>query len=163
MLYSYKGIKFLAASIKGSVDLKFIKRLFTTIIIIGIIGFSIYHFGTKFIADKVMEQVSAELENSGQLENIKSAIENDPELRAFLEEGKNADQSKLPFQTKEQAVKTLVKKFDVSEIQELTSKAQGGLTAAEAQNLFSDIESKLTDDEVLALKMLAYKELYPGE
>lgn len=143
--------------------MKFIKRFFGTVIIIGIIGFSIYHFGTKFIADKVMEQVSTELENSGQLDNIKNAIESDPELRSFLEEGKNADKSKLPFQTKEQAVKTLVKKFEVSEIQELASKAQGGLTAAEAQNLLSDIEGKLTDDEVLALKMLAYKELYPNE
>lgn len=143
--------------------MKFIKRFFSTIIIIAIIGFSIYHFGTKFIADKVMDRVSTELNNSGQLENIKKTIENDPELRAFLEEGKNADLSKLPFQTKEQAIKALVKKFDVSELQELQSKAQGGLTAAEKQNLLTDIENKLTADEVLALKMLAYKELYPEE
>ena len=124
-----------------------------------IIGFSVYHFGTKFIADKVMDQVSTELNNSGQLENIKKAIENDPELRAFLEEGKNADRSKLPFQTKEQAIKVLVKKFNVSELKELQTKAQSGLTAEEKQQLFNDIESKLTDEELLALKVLAYKEL----
>lgn len=93
--------------------MKFIKRLFRTIIIIAIIGFSVYYFGTKFIADKVIEQVSTELNNNGQLENIKKGIENDPELRTFLEEGKNADRSKLPFQTKEQAIKVLVKKFNV--------------------------------------------------
>ena len=110
-----------------------------------------------------MDQVSTELNNSGQLESIKKAIENDPELRAFLEEGKNADRSKLPFQTKEQAIKVLVKKFNVSELQELQSKAEGGLTAAEKQNLLSDIENKLTNDEILALKMLAYKELYSEE
>ena len=143
--------------------MKFIKKFFSTIIIIAIIGFSVYHFGTKFIAGKIMDQVSTELNNSGQLESIKKAIENDPELRAFLEEGKNADRSKLPFQTKEQAIKVLVKKFNVSELQELQSKAQGGLTAAEKQNLLSDIENKLTNDEILALKMLAYKELYSEE
>ncbi len=127
------------------------------------IGFAIFHFGTKFIADQVMDHVSAELENNGQLEEIKSAVQNDPQLMAFIEEGKNADSSKLPFKTKEQAVRALVKKFNVSEIQELQSKAQSGLTAAEQQSLLNDLQSKLTDEELLALKMIAYKELMGSE
>ena len=124
-----------------------------------ILGFAVFHFGTSFIADQVMNHVSAELDNNGQLEEIKSTIQNDPQLMAFLEDGKHADATKLPFQTKEQAVKALIKKFNVSELQELQSKAQGGLSATEQQSLFNDIQSKLTDDELLALKMIAYKEL----
>lgn len=106
-----------------------------------------------------MDQVAVELNNSGQLESIKQEIQNDPQLLEFIEEGKNVDSSTLPFQTKEQAVRVLVKKFNVSEIQELQSKAKSGLTAEEKQQLFNEIESKLTDEEMLALKVLAYKEL----
>lgn len=133
--------------------------LISIVIVIGVIGFSVYYFGTKIIADQVMDQVAVELTDSGQLESIKQEIENDPQLQAFIEEGKNVDSSTLPFQTKEQAVRVLVKKFNVSELKELQTKAQSGLTAEEKQHLFNDIESKLTDEELLALKVLAYKEL----
>ncbi|HJF31983.1 MAG TPA: hypothetical protein K8V56_09430 [Sporosarcina psychrophila] len=139
--------------------MKFLKVLISIVIVIGVIGFSVYYFGTKIIADQVMDQVAVELTDSGQLESIKQEIENDPQLQAFIEEGKNVDSSTLPFQTKEQAVRVLVKKFNVSELKELQTKAQSGLTAEEKQHLFNDIESKLTDEELLALKVLAYKEL----
>ncbi|MEK5070121.1 hypothetical protein [Sporosarcina sp. FSL K6-1508] len=139
--------------------MKFLKVLISIVIVIGVIGFSVYYFGTKIIADQVMDQVAVELTDSGQLESIKQEIENDPQLQAFIEEGKNVDSSTLPFQTKEQAVRVLVKKFNVSELKELQTKAQSGLTAEEKQQLFNDIESKLTDEELLALKVLAYKEL----
>lgn len=143
--------------------MKFVKILFGIVIVIGVIGFSVYYFGTKIIADQVMEQVAVELNDSGQLESIKREINNDPQLQAFIEEGKYVDSSTLPFQTKEQAVRVLVKKFNVSELQELQSKAQSGLTAAEKQQLLNDLEGKLTDEEMLALKVLAYKELSQTE
>ncbi|WP_342511580.1 hypothetical protein MKY34_13955 [Sporosarcina sp. FSL K6-1522] len=139
--------------------MKFIKVLLGTIITIAIAAFLVYHFGTKFIADQVMDQVAVELNDSGKLENIKQEIKNNPQLQAFIEEGKNVDSSTLPFETKEQAVKVLIKKFNISELQELQSKAQSGLTAEEKQQLLSDIEGKLTEEELLALKVLAYKEL----
>lgn len=143
--------------------MKFVKILFGIVVVIGVLGFSVYYFGTKIIADQVMEQVAVELNDSGQLESIKQEINNDPQLQAFIEEGKNVDSSTLPFQTKEQAVRVLVKKFNVSELQELQSKAQSGLTAAEKQQLLNDIEGKLTPEEMLALKVLAYKELSQTE
>ena len=139
--------------------MKFIKVLLGIVVVIGVLGFSAYYFGPKIIADQVMEQVAVELNDSGQLESIKQEINNDPQLQAFIEEGKNVDSSTLPFQTKEQAIRVLVKKFNVSELQELQSKAQSGLTAAEKQQLLNDIEGKLTPEEMLALKVLAYKEL----
>ncbi|WP_232843533.1 hypothetical protein [Sporosarcina beigongshangi] len=139
------------------------KVLFGIVVVIAVLGFSAYYFGPKIIADQVMEQVAVELNDSGQLESIKQEINNDPQLKAFIEEGKNVDSSTLPFQTKEQAVRVLVKKFNVSELQELQSKAQSGLTAAEKQQLLYDIEGKLTDEEMLALKVLAYKELSQTE
>ena len=133
--------------------------LFSTVVVLAIVGFLAYYFGTKLIADQVMEQVAVELNDSGQLETVKQEIQNDPQLLAFIEEGKNVDSSTLPFQTKEQAVRVLVKKFSVSELQELQSKAKSGLTVEEKQQLFNELESKLTAEEMLALKVLAYKEL----
>ncbi|HEX5564851.1 MAG TPA: hypothetical protein VFX34_07815 [Sporosarcina sp.] len=137
-----------------------IKILLSIAVVIVVIGFGVYHFGTKFIADEVMGQVAAELESSGQMEAIREEVQKDPELRAFIEEGKNVDTSKLPFQTKEEATRVLLKKFDLSEINDIQIQARQGMTASEQQALFNKIESRLTDEEMLALKALAYKELF---
>ncbi|TQR13324.1 hypothetical protein [Psychrobacillus soli] len=139
--------------------MKFLKILFSFVVIIGIIGFAVYYFAPKIIADQVMEKVTVELEDSGQLENIKQEIKKDPQLQAYIEEGKNVDSSQLPFQTKEEATRVLLKKFNISELQEIQTKAKNGMTEEEKQALFNQIESKLTEEEMLALKALAYKEL----
>lgn len=133
--------------------------LFGIIIFLGIIIVATYYFGTKLVADQVMEQVSIELQDSEQLKLIKKEIENDPELRQFIEEGKNIDSSKLPYKTNEEATRALIKKFGISEIQEIQSKAQNGMTAEEQQEIFNRLESNLTEEEMLALKVLIYKEL----
>lgn len=139
--------------------MKFLKRLMTTVVIVVVLGFCVYYVGTKLIADQLMTQVAAELDTSGQLEIIKEEVGNDPQLQAFIAEGKGVDSGKLPFQTKEEATRVLLKKFDVGEIAELQSKVRSGLTVEEKQRLFSKIESRLTEDELMALKVLAYKEL----
>ncbi|MCG7345886.1 hypothetical protein MHZ92_17375 [Sporosarcina sp. ACRSL] len=141
-------------------QLKAFKILIGTVVVLALIGFGVYHFGTKFIADEVMGQVAVELEASGDLEAIKQEVQNDPELRAFIEEGKNVDSSKLPFQTKEEATRVLLKKFDLNEINDLQIQARQGMTAEQQQALFNKIQSRLTDEEMLALKALAYKELF---
>nr|WP_255723636.1 hypothetical protein [Sporosarcina sp. ACRSL] len=140
--------------------MKAFKILIGTVVVLALIGFGVYHFGTKFIADEVMGQVAVELEASGDLEAIKQEVQNDPELRAFIEEGKNVDSSKLPFQTKEEATRVLLKKFDLNEINDLQIQARQGMTAEQQQALFNKIQSRLTDEEMLALKALAYKELF---
>ncbi|MEK3977599.1 hypothetical protein MKY37_00755 [Psychrobacillus sp. FSL K6-2836] len=139
--------------------MKFIKVLFGIVIFLGIIVVAAYYFGPKLVADQVMEKVSVELQDSGQLETIKEEIENDPELQEFIAEGKDVDSSKLPYQTKEEATRALITKFGIGEIREIQSKAQNGMTAEEKQKIFNKLESNLTEEEMLALKVLAYKEL----
>ena len=143
----------------GGITLKFFKVLFGIVIFIGIIIGAAYYFGPKLVADQVMEKVSVELQDSGHLETIKEEIENDPELQQFIEEGKDIDSSKLPYQTTEEATRALITKFGISEIQEIQANAQDGLTAEEKQEIFNKLESTLTEEEMLALKVLAYKEL----
>ncbi|MDW0116567.1 hypothetical protein QTL97_06445 [Sporosarcina thermotolerans] len=140
--------------------MKAFKFLIGTVAVLALIAFGVYHFGTKFIADEVMGQVAAELETSGQLDNLKKEIQNNPELRTFIEEGKNADSSKLPFKTKEEATRVLLKKFDLAEINDIQVKVRQGMSASEQQELLTKIQSKLTEEEMLALKALAYKELF---
>lgn len=141
-------------------ELKAFKLLIGTVVILALIAFGVYHFGTKFIADEVMGQVAAELDASGELDNLKKEIEKNPELRKFIEEGKNADSSKLPFRTKEEATRVLLKKFDLAEINDIQIKLRQGMTATEQQELLEKIQGRLTEEEMLALKALAYKELF---
>ncbi|MDN4606712.1 hypothetical protein [Sporosarcina highlanderae] len=140
--------------------MKALKFLAGTVVVLALIAFGVYHFGTKFIADEVMGQVAAELDASGQLDDLKKEIQNNPELRKFIEEGKNADSSKLPFKTKEEATRVLLKKFDLAEINDIQVKVRQGMTPTEQQELLNKIQSKLTEEEMLALKALAYKELF---
>ncbi|WP_246521323.1 hypothetical protein [Ornithinibacillus massiliensis] len=92
------------------------------------------------------------------MEKIKRAIEGDPELRAFLQDAQSVDESTLPFTTKEEAARLLVQKVGISGLQDIQTKAeQGRITKDE---LIHEMEQKLTDKEIKALKVIAYKELY---
>ncbi|MFB6466727.1 hypothetical protein ACE38V_07835 [Cytobacillus sp. Hz8] len=138
--------------------MKFLKYLFILIIVLGILGYGIYYFGTNIASEKVMSIVSTELEDSGQKEELKQTIEKDPELKAFIEDADNVDESKLPFTTKEEATRVLVKKLGISEIKDIQTKVQKGTISK--KEVYQEIKGKLTDDEIQALKLIAYKELY---
>ncbi|GKV65974.1 MULTISPECIES: hypothetical protein [unclassified Sporosarcina] len=138
--------------------MKIIKILLTTIVVLAAVGYGIFYFGSKLAADEVMGQVEAELESNGQLDAIRQEVKNDPELQTFIAEGSTIDDRDLPFTTKDQAVRVLIKKFSVSELAELQSKMKSGMSAGEKQALLAKYESRLSEDELLALKVLAYKE-----
>ncbi len=138
--------------------MKLLKILLLIVLIIGGAGYGIYYVGTNIASDKIMNVVTAELENSGQINEIKKMVVDDPELMRFIEEGANVEESNLPFTTKEQATRVLIKKIGFSELQVIQSNAQNGMTNDEIQVLLKDIEGKLTDEEILALKVIAYKE-----
>ena len=138
--------------------MKLLKILFLIVLIIGGAGYGIYYVGTNIASEKIMNVVTTELENSGQINEIKQMVTNDPELKRFIEEGANVEKSNLPFTTKEQATRVLIKKIGFSELQDIQSNAKKGMTNEEIQKLLKDIEGKLTDEEILALKVIAYKE-----
>lgn len=139
--------------------MKFLKFLFVAVVIIGGIGYGVYHFGTKIASDKVMEKVTAELESSGKLDEVKRLAMEDPQVRKLVEEGAAVDESSLPFTTKEQATRVLVQKIGIRELYAIQEQAKQGMSASEQQRLVEDIESKLTEEEIAALKFVLYKEL----
>ncbi|MGE7092605.1 hypothetical protein ACQKII_14395 [Lysinibacillus sp. NPDC048646] len=138
--------------------MKLIKFLLILLIFIGVIGYGVYHFGTQFASDKLVETISTELENSGEMEDIKNTIKRDPELKSFMEEAKTVDSSTLPFTSKEEATKVLIQKVGISELNDIRVKLQNGsMTKEEA---LQGVQDKLTEEELTALKVIVYKELY---
>ncbi|THE13969.1 hypothetical protein E1I69_05565 [Bacillus timonensis] len=138
--------------------MKFLKFVLITIIVLVILGYGIYHFGTKVASDKLVDTISTELVNSGEMEEIKQSIENDPELMSFLEDAKSINESKLPFRTKEEATKVLIKKVGITELNDIREQVQEGTISKEI--VLEKVQGKLTEEEILALKVIAYKELY---
>lgn len=138
--------------------MKFFKFVFIVIFVLAILGYGVYYFGTNIASEKIMEVVSSELEKSGQMETLKETIENDPELKGFIEDAESVDEDTLPFTTKEEATRMLVKKVGISEIQDIQSKVESGQLNKE--ELLHEMQRKLTEDELTALKVIAYKELY---
>jgi len=138
--------------------MRFMKFLLIILIFLGVIGYGVYHYGTKIASDKIAETVTTELENSGQKDEIKNVIESDPQLKTYMEEAKTADSSKLPFTTKEEATKVLIQKVGISELNNIRVKVQNGSMTKE--QVIQEMEGKLTEEEIMALKVLVYKELY---
>lgn len=139
--------------------MKFLKYLLIILILVGGVGYGVFYLGTNIVSDKVMDAVYVELENSGQLDEIKQMVNSNPEIKQFVEDGENVDESKLPFKTKEQATRAIIQKVGIGELKDLQSKYQNGMSNTEMKEVLSGIEGKLTEQEILALKVLAYKEL----
>ena len=137
---------------------KFIRAIFVILALLVFAGYGLYYFGTNLASDKVMEMVNDGLADSGQKEEIKKMIESDPELRAYVEEGKSMDTEELPFETKEEATRVLVKKIGLTELQTIKEQAESGTLSKE--EIMNTVEQKLTKEELQALKVIAYKELY---
>lgn len=138
--------------------MKIIKVLLIIVVLLGGLGFAAYYFGTNMASDTLIEEVSQELESSGEMEQIKTVIESDPELKQFIEEGETADSNELPFTTKEEATRVLVKKVGIAELNEIREQVQNG--TASKEEILNDIQNILTEEEIMALKVIAYKELY---
>jgi hypothetical protein len=137
-----------------------------------------YYLGTNLASDKIIESVSKELEAGGKLEEIKDSITEDPELMEYLglaassaeasddvHSGSNkpapseADKEKadLPFTTKEEATRVLIKKVGLTRIQDIHTEVVEG--TVDREDIIKEIESKLSEDEIKALKVIAIKEL----
>lgn len=141
--------------------MKFLKYIIVLMIIVVAGAIGIYYVGTNIASQKVVEEATAELESNGQMEDIKTYVENDPELKGYIEEAKSADESQLPFKTKGEATRVLIQKVGIGELQTLQQGVQNGTISQ--QEAINTLEGELTEEEMLALKVIAYKELYKNE
>ncbi|MFD1862521.1 hypothetical protein ACTL32_12240 [Planococcus sp. FY231025] len=141
--------------------MKFLKYIIVLLVIIAAGAIAIYYAGTNIASEKVVEDATAELEATGQMDSIKTYVENDPELKGYIEEAKSADESQLPFQTKGEATRVLIQKVGIGELQSLQQGVQNGTISQ--QEAIAKLEGELSEEEMLALKVIAYKELYKNE
>ena len=65
------------------------------------------------------------------MDQVKKYVESDPELKQFVKEAKAADPTTLPFTTKEEATRVLIKKVGVSELRDMQTQAQEGTISKE--------------------------------
>ena len=134
------------------------KKLFAAIVIVGAIGYSIYYFGTNVASEELVDSATTELENSGQMNDVKAYIESNPALTEMVKEAESADESTLPFTSKGEATRVLIKKVGMTELREMQTDVQNG--TASKEEVLQVLGEKLTKEEMLALQVIAYKEIY---
>lgn len=135
---------------------KFLTITAIILVLLGVAGYGVWHFGTNIASEKIIEKVESTLDDEN-LEEVKSYIENDPQVQEIVSEAATTNPDILPFQTKEEATRVLLKKVGVNRLLEIQEQAQNG--SIDKDEILSEIEGKLSEDEISALKYVLYKEL----
>ena len=135
---------------------KFFTITVSILVLLGAVGYAVWHFGTDIASEKIIEKVEATLDDEN-LEEVKSYIEIDSKVQEIVSEAATTNPDTLPFQTKEEATRVLIKKVGVNRLLEIQEQAQNG--SINQDELLSEIEGKLSEDEISALKYVLYKEL----
>lgn len=137
--------------------MKIFKVILGFLVAIALIGYGVYYFGLKIASDKLIDEVAIQLDGSADMEEIQQVINSDPQLQQFVEEAEDADQSKLAFSTKEEATKVLLQKIGATGLKDIQQQVQDG--TASKEEILNEVQSKLTEEELLALKVIVWKEL----
>ncbi|MBM7608785.1 hypothetical protein JOD29_002032 [Lysinibacillus composti] len=135
---------------------KFLTITTIVLVLLGTAGYAVWHFGTNIASEKILEKVESTLDDENLVE-LKSNIENDSQVQQIVSEAATINPDTLPFQTKEEATRVLIKKVGVNRLLEIQEQAQAG--SINKDELLSEMEGKLSEDEISALKYVLYKEL----
>ena len=135
---------------------KFLTITAIILVLLGAAGYAVWHFGTNIASEKIIEKVESTLDDKN-LEEVKSYIENDSMVQEIVNEAATTNPDTLPFQTKEEATRVLIKKVGVNRLFDIQEQAQNGSISKD--EVLSEIEGKLSEDEISALKYVLYKEL----
>ena len=133
------------------------KFLIGTLVTLGIIaglGYGLYYVGTNIASDELVDSMTNDLQDSGQMNEVRAMIESDPELTEMMEEAKVADPNTLPFTTKGEATRVLINKIGVTNLQNISQ------STASKEEILQVLKENLTEEEMLALQVLAYEEIY---
>lgn len=126
------------------------------VILVSVGGYAAWHFGTNVASDKIIEVVEANLDNES-LQQVTAYIQNDPTVQQIMNEAATTNPETLPFQTKEEATRVIIKKVGVERLLDIKTEAENG--HINKDTLLAEIESTLTEDEISALKYVLYQEL----
>lgn len=135
---------------------KFLTITAMILIILGAAGYAVWHFGTNIASEKIIEKMQATLDDEN-LAQVKSYIENDAQVQEMVSEAAATNPDTLPFQTKEEATRLLLTKVGVNRLLAIQEQAQNGSMSKD--DVLSEIEGTLSEEEISALKYVLYKEL----
>ena len=135
---------------------KFLTVTAIILVLLGAVGYAVWHFGTNIASEKIIEKMESTLDDEN-LEEVKSYIETDSKVQEIVSEAATTNPDTLPFQTKEEATRVLIKKVGVNRLLDIQAQAQNGSISKD--EVLSEIEGKLSEDEISALKYVLYKEL----
>ncbi|WP_338449579.1 hypothetical protein R4Z09_25955 [Niallia oryzisoli] len=148
--------------------MKFVKWIIIPVVILIAVGFGVYHFGKDYAIDKVTEK----LESTGKIDEVKEMVKSNPELVSFIKEietnpeakqylNNQASTEQLPFDTKEEAVEVVVDRVGVTKLNDVVQRAQNG--TATQEEIIQELSGDFSEEEIMALKIIAYKELYGNQ
>lgn len=140
--------------------MRYLRRFIIFLFIIVSLGFGSYYFMLNYISTKAAQLVNEQLEDEKVVNYIKGIEEQYPEVEQFLEEGAMVHEDDLLFSTKEEAIDTIVQTIGMKEMLHLQTTYKNGISEGEIARLLKRYEHKFTDEEILAFKAIAYKELY---
>jgi hypothetical protein len=126
--------------------------LFMFLIATGVVS---YLFVMDYASEKAMNEISKEL--SANEEEINKLLE-DPEIRKYIETGEKTSEI-LPFTTRKEAVKLISEKYTISELAKTREQVSSGLNEQEKLAVYDKLLEKFTEKELLALKVVALKEI----
>ena len=128
----------------------------TILVLLGAVSYAVWHFGTNIASEKIIEEVESSLDDES-LAEVKSYIESDSGLQEIVSEVATTNPDTLPFQTKEEAIRVLIKKVGINRLLDIKEQAQNG--SINQDELLAEIEGTFSEDEISALKYVLYKEL----
>ncbi|MDM5315433.1 hypothetical protein QUF49_05450 [Fictibacillus sp. b24] len=118
-------------------------------------GVTAYLYTMDYASEKAMIEISKELtSNEGEINKLLE----DPEIRKYIETGE-VPKKKLPFKTKNEAVSFISDRYSIQELASIREKVSKGLNEKEKIAVYEKLLEKVTDEELMALKVVALNEV----
>ena len=140
--------------------MRFLMSIIIFLIFFSFAGIGVYIVGPDFSTDRLVTDATEKLRSSGQMVKVVEYVESDPKMLEYIEEARVAeeDNEALPFQTTGDAAGTVIKKVGIRDLAKMKSGVEDGTMSAE--EVIKKLEEDLNEEELLALKVIVYKELY---
>lgn len=143
--------------------MRFLMTIIIFLIIFSFAGIGVYVIGPDLSAERFVIEATEKLKDSGQMEKIVEYVENDPQLVHYIEKAQISEQHQsaptekpLPFETTGDAAHTLVKKVGLKDLANMKSAVENGSMTTE--EVLMKLEEDLSEEELLALKVIVLKE-----
>ncbi|TWT07564.1 hypothetical protein FQV26_07050 [Planococcus sp. CPCC 101016] len=140
--------------------MRFLMSIIIFLIFFSFAGIGVYIVGPDLSTDRLVAEATEKLRSNGQMEKVVEYVENDPQMLEYIEEARVAEEESqaLPFQTTGDAAGTVIKKVGITDLAKMKSGVEDGTMSAE--EVIKKLEEDLNEEELLALKVIIYKEMY---